>query len=117
MITLTGALSPGDMRERLSSHIGELSPRGLGFPHLSSTGDQTVYALARRPTVLHKMMLQAEKDELKVLMSEIRRGKFSNIHFKFRGAAVLICSLTQHYSEWLVQSSVFPVIKGFKGAK
>ena len=28
MVTSTGALSPGDMRELLPSHVGELSPPG-----------------------------------------------------------------------------------------
>jgi hypothetical protein len=28
-VTLTGAIVPGDMRELLPSHVGELSPLGL----------------------------------------------------------------------------------------
>jgi hypothetical protein len=43
-ITSTEALSPGDMRGRLLSHVGKLLPPGPGAPHLSSTGDQTVFA-------------------------------------------------------------------------
>ena len=39
-VTLTGARVPGDMRERLPCHVGELSP--LWGSDLSSTGDQTV---------------------------------------------------------------------------
>jgi hypothetical protein len=41
-VTSTGALSPGDMREHLPSHVGELSPPGPRVPYLSSTVDQTV---------------------------------------------------------------------------
>lgn len=44
VVTLTGARVPGDMRELLLSHVGELSPLGPGVQHLSSTGDQTVFA-------------------------------------------------------------------------
>jgi hypothetical protein len=44
VITLTGARVPGDMRELLPSHVGELSPPGPGVQDLSSTGDQTVFA-------------------------------------------------------------------------
>jgi hypothetical protein len=40
VVTLTGALSPGDMREHLQCHVGELLP--LQGSYLSSTGDQTV---------------------------------------------------------------------------
>jgi hypothetical protein len=40
VVTSTGALSPGDMRERLPCHVGELSP--LWGSDLSSIGDQTV---------------------------------------------------------------------------
>ena len=42
VVTSTGARVPGDMREILPSHVGELSPRGPRIFHLSSTGDQTV---------------------------------------------------------------------------
>jgi hypothetical protein len=41
-VTSTGARVPGDMRELLLSHVGELSPLGPRVQHLSSTGDQTV---------------------------------------------------------------------------
>lgn len=41
-VTLTGVRVPGDMRELLPSHVGELPPPGPGVLHLSSTGDQTV---------------------------------------------------------------------------
>jgi hypothetical protein len=41
-VTSTGARVPGDMRELLPSHVGELSTPGPGVQHLSSTGDQTV---------------------------------------------------------------------------
>ena len=41
-VTLTGARVPGDMRELLPSHVGELSPPGPGVQHFSSTGDQAV---------------------------------------------------------------------------
>ena len=39
-VTSTGALSPGDKRECLPCHVGELSP--LQGSDLSLTGDQTV---------------------------------------------------------------------------
>ena len=39
-----GSQGPGDMRELLLSHVGELSPPGPGVQHLSWTGDQTVFA-------------------------------------------------------------------------
>jgi hypothetical protein len=42
VVTLTGARVPGDRRECLPSHVGELSPLGPRVPHLNSTGDQTV---------------------------------------------------------------------------
>jgi hypothetical protein len=41
-VTSTGARVPGDMRELLPSHVGELSPLGPGVQHLASTGNQTV---------------------------------------------------------------------------
>ena len=41
-VTLTGARVPGDMRELLPSHVGELSPPGPGVQHLASTGNQAV---------------------------------------------------------------------------
>jgi hypothetical protein len=41
-VTSTGARDPGDMRELLLSHVGELSPLGPRVQHLSSTRDQTV---------------------------------------------------------------------------
>jgi hypothetical protein len=44
-VTSTEARCPGDIRERLLSHVRwELPPLGTGDPHLSSTGDQTVCA-------------------------------------------------------------------------
>ena len=43
-VTLAGARVPRDMRDLLQSHVGELSPSGPRVPHLSSTGDQTVFA-------------------------------------------------------------------------
>ena len=50
-VTSTGALSTGDMRELLPSHVGELSPPGPGVPHLNSTGNQTVCVyIAQCPT-------------------------------------------------------------------
>jgi hypothetical protein len=42
VVTLTGARVPGDMRELLLFHVGELSPPGPGVQHLSLPGDQTV---------------------------------------------------------------------------
>jgi hypothetical protein len=42
VVTSTGALSPGDMRELFPSHVGDLSPLGLGVQHLASTGNQAV---------------------------------------------------------------------------
>jgi hypothetical protein len=42
VLTSTGARGPGDMREFLQSHVGELSPLGPRDQPLSSTGDQTV---------------------------------------------------------------------------
>ena len=44
VVTSTGARVPGDMRELLLSHVGELSPLGPGVQHLASTGNQTVCA-------------------------------------------------------------------------
>ena len=41
-VTLTGARVPGDMRELLLSHVGELSARGPRVQHLASTGNQAV---------------------------------------------------------------------------
>jgi hypothetical protein len=43
-ITSTGARLPGNMRELLLSHVGELSPPGPGVHHLASTGKQAVFA-------------------------------------------------------------------------
>ena len=44
VVTSTGARVPGDMRELLPSHVGELSPLGPGVQHLASTGNQAVCA-------------------------------------------------------------------------
>ena len=41
-VTSTGARVPGDMRELLLSHVGELSPPGSGVQHLASPGNQAV---------------------------------------------------------------------------
>jgi hypothetical protein len=43
-VTSTGARVPGDMRELLLSHVGELSPLGPGVQHKVSTGNQAVCA-------------------------------------------------------------------------
>jgi hypothetical protein len=42
VVTSTGARVPGDMRECLLCHVGQLSP--LRGSDLSSTGDQTICA-------------------------------------------------------------------------
>jgi hypothetical protein len=45
VVTLIEAKIPGDMRESLSPHVGELSPfRFYWGSDLNSTGDQTVCA-------------------------------------------------------------------------
>jgi hypothetical protein len=46
VVTLTEARVPGNMRERLPSHVGELSPLlgCTGVHNLSSTGEQPVCA-------------------------------------------------------------------------
>jgi hypothetical protein len=43
-VTSRGARVPGDMRELLQSHVGELSPPGPGVQHVASTGTQADYA-------------------------------------------------------------------------
>ena len=48
-VTLTGVRVPGDTRELLPSHVGELSPPGPGVPQPSSTGDQTVCVCSPMP--------------------------------------------------------------------
>jgi hypothetical protein len=37
VVALTGARVPGDMKELLLSHVGELSPLGPRVQHLDST--------------------------------------------------------------------------------
>jgi hypothetical protein len=44
VVTSTGATVPGDMRELLLSHVGELSSLGPRVQHLASTGNQAVCA-------------------------------------------------------------------------
>jgi hypothetical protein len=48
-VTLSGALNPGDMRELLLFHVGELSPPGSRIQHLASTGNQAVSAKPNAP--------------------------------------------------------------------
>jgi hypothetical protein len=51
VVTSTEALGPGDMREHLLSHVGELSPSG-------STGVQTSAQLETRMSVPHQVTFQ-----------------------------------------------------------
>ena len=49
-VTSTGARVPGDVRELLPSHVGELLPPVPGVQHVASTGNQAVYAY---PNAIH----------------------------------------------------------------
>ena len=60
-VTSTGALSPGDMREHLQCHVGELLP--LQGSYLSSTGDQTVLSLLPHKVSNHAVASRKEKPE------------------------------------------------------
>ena len=48
-VTSKGAWVPGDMRELLLSHVGELSPPGPRVQYLASTGNQAVCAQPNAP--------------------------------------------------------------------
>ena len=55
-VTLTGALSPGDMREHLPSYVGELSPLGPGV-HLSTRLETRLSVYSPMPHHLYQLLL------------------------------------------------------------